>query len=137
MPTYLYECPGCGRRRDIVKSLSLLNREERCEACETPLDRRICAPAVASDFAGYTCPVTDKWIEGRRAHTENLKRNGCRVLEAGETEQARRSRQQADERTDREVENTVEQFYEALPTAKREQLAQEVASGLDVVVERK
>lgn len=137
MPTYLYICPGCDRRTDIIKPLALLDREERCEACETPLDRRICAPAVASDFAGYRCPITDKWIEGRRAHQENLKRNNCRVLETGETDAVRRNRAQEEHQQDRAVEETVEQFYEALPTAKREQLAQEVASGLDVVVERK
>lgn len=137
MPTYLYLCPGCDRKRDIIKPLALLDREERCEACETPMDRRICAPAVASDFAGYLCPVTDKWIEGRRAHTENLKKNNCRILETGETDAVRRSRVAEEAQQDRAVEETVEQFYEALPTAKREQLAQEVASGLDVVVERK
>lgn len=137
MPTYLYTCPGCDRSRDIIKPLAILNREERCEACETPMDRRICAPAVASDFAGYSCPVTGKWVEGRRAHEENLKRNECRVLEAGETDAVCRNRAEEERRQDREVEATVEQFYDALPTAKREQLAQEVASGVDVVVERK
>ena len=137
MPTYLHECPGCGRRSDIIKPLALLNREERCEACETPLVRLISAPAIASDFAGYFCPITDKWIEGRRAHTENLKRHGCWVYEAGETEQARKAKAQEEAAFDRGVDETVEQFYEALPTAKREQLATEIASGLDVVVERK
>lgn len=137
MPTYCYSCPACDRRCDIVKPLALLNREERCEACETPLDRRITAPAIASDFAGYHCPITEKWIEGRRAHTENLKRHGCRVYETGETEQARRAAAKVETDFDRQVDSTVEQFYETLPTAKREQLATEIASGLDVVVERK
>ena len=137
MPTYSYQCPECDRRRDIIKSLALLNREERCEACEAPMDRRLCAPAVAPDLSGYTCPITDKWIEGRRAHTENLKRHGCRVYEAGETDQVRRSRAKEEQAEERSVEETVERFYDALPTVKREQLAQEVASGVDLVVERK
>lgn len=137
MPTYSYQCPECDRSRDIIKSLALLNREERCEACEAPMDRRLCAPAVAPDLSGYTCPITDKWIEGRRAHTENLKRHGCRVYEAGETDQVRRSRAKEEQAEERSVEETVERFYDALPTVKREQLAQEVASGVDLVVERK
>lgn len=137
MPTYLYECPFCDRSRDIVKPLAIIDREERCEACEAPMERRICAPAVTPDFRGYDCPVTGKWIEGRRAHTENLKKNECRVLEAGETDAVRRNYAEEERRADKEIDETVEQFYEALPTAKREQLAQEVASGLDVVVERK
>lgn len=137
MPTYLYQCPECDRSRDIIKPLALLNREERCEACEAPMDRRLCAPAVAPDLSGYTCPITDKWVEGRRAHTENLKKHGCRVYEAGETDEIRRHRAKEEQSQDRAVEETVERFYDALPTAKREQLAQEIASGVDVVVERK
>jgi hypothetical protein len=41
---------------------------------------------VVSDINGYTCPVTNKWVEGRAAHRENLKRTGCRVFEPGERE---------------------------------------------------
>lgn len=42
---------------------------------------------ISSDIAGYTCPVTGKWVEGRRAHRDNLKRRGCRLLEPGEKDQ--------------------------------------------------
>lgn len=41
---------------------------------------------IASDIAGYTCPVTNKWVDGKSAHRENLKRQGCRLLEPGERE---------------------------------------------------
>jgi len=51
---------------------------------------------VASDYEGYQCPVTDKWIEGRYAHKENLKRTGCRLLEPGESRDA--PKRMADER---------------------------------------
>jgi hypothetical protein len=48
-------------------------------------------PILLRDYSTYTCPVTDKPIEGRHAHSENLKRRGCRLLEKGETrEQGRR-----------------------------------------------
>lgn len=42
-------------------------------------------PHISKDYDGYTCPVTDKWVEGRVAHRENLKRQDCRVLEKGES----------------------------------------------------
>lgn len=50
------------------------------------------APQISPDYAAYDCPVTGRMIEGRRAHRENLKQHGCRVLEPGETEQHRRER---------------------------------------------
>jgi len=49
---------------------------------------------VVSDYSGYECPVTGKWIEGRAAHRENLKQTGCRLLEKGEAEQSHRRRQE-------------------------------------------
>ena len=101
------------------------------------MERRLCAPRVVSDYAGYQCPVTGGWVEGRRAHEENLKRHGCRVLESGETEAFRKSRVQEEAKLDREVDATVEQFYETLPTEKREALATAVQSGLDVSIDRK
>ena len=137
MPTYLYVCPTCKGRRDIFKPLALLNREESCEKCQAAMERRLCATAVSVDYAGYACPITGTWVEGKRAHQENLKRHGCRVLEAGETDQVRKAKREEESALDREVDATVEQFIETLPTAKREQLANEVAAGFDVEVERK
>jgi hypothetical protein len=101
------------------------------------MERKLSAPAIMGDYAGYACPISGKWIEGRRAHEENLKRHECRVLEGGETDQARRSRSQEEAKFDREVESTVEQFYETLPTEKREALATAVQTGLDVSIDRK
>jgi hypothetical protein len=100
------------------------------------MERQLSAPAIVSDYAGYSCPVSGKWIEGRRAHEENLKRHGCRILETGETEQVRRNKVSEEAAIDRSVDDTVEQFWEALPTGGREQLATAVTSGLDVAIER-
>jgi hypothetical protein len=48
-------------------------------------------PIILADYGAYDCPVTGKMVEGRHAHSENLKRQGCRLLEKGETrEQGRR-----------------------------------------------
>lgn len=136
MPTYTYRCHTCRTQVDIIKRIADLDREEPCEACKTTMERQLSAPRVVADYAGYNCPITGKWIEGRRAHEENLKRHGCRVLETGETEQVRRNRQAEDEALDRSVEATAEEFYETLPTEKREQLAVAIESGLDVGYER-
>jgi hypothetical protein len=53
--------------------------------CGYLAEKIIVPPLVMPDLPGYDCPITGKWIEGRRAHEENLKRQGCRVYEAGET----------------------------------------------------
>ena len=49
------------------------------------------SPLVVSDYAAYECPVSGKMIEGRRAHSENLKQTGCRILEKGEFENVKKN----------------------------------------------
>lgn len=47
---------------------------------------------IARDYEGYTCPITDKWVEGRAAHKENLRQHGCRVFEKGELEEFKKNK---------------------------------------------
>lgn len=54
---------------------------------------------VVRDYEGYDCPVTGKWVEGRAAHRENLKKHGCHILEKGEARDNERNRIEAEERT--------------------------------------
>lgn len=93
-------------------------------------------PAVRGDYEGYACPITGAWIEGRKAHQENLRRHGCRVLEPGEKDEVIRRKAAGEAALDRSIEATVDEFVETLPTAKREKLIAEVEGGLDVQVIR-
>src|SRR5579862_638829 len=66
---------------------------------EVPLDSRQArpdAPFVQGDYEGYQSPITGEWIEGRRAHREDLKRHGCRVFEGRESEQRAADRVQTE-----------------------------------------
>jgi hypothetical protein len=54
------------------------------------------APAVFGDLPGYESPVTGKWIEGRRARREDLKRTGCRPYEGREQEAKEAAKVQAE-----------------------------------------
>lgn len=136
MPIYDYHCSVCNHSREVAKPLALLDRVERCTNCDFAMNRQVSAPMVRGDYPGYDCPVTGKWIEGKRAHEENLKKHSCRVLEGGETREFQRRRKDDEKKLDDAVDATVEQFVEALPAAKKEQLAQELAAGADVQVTR-
>ena len=136
MPIYQYHCATCNSRRDVVKKIAEMDSATKCLRCDFAMNREICAPMVRGDIPGYDCPVTGKWIEGRVAHEENLRRQGCRVLEPGETEAAKTSHAKSEAAFDASIDATVEEFVETLPTAKKEQLAAEIQSGLDVNVIR-
>lgn len=132
---YPYRCPHCKRTRDVLKKLAEIERKELCQ-CGNKMERQIAAPRIAADYPGYECPVSGKWIEGRRAHEENLKRTGCRLLEPGEKDANERRRLSDDAQLEANVGETVERFIAELPTDKRERLGNELAAGADAQVVR-
>lgn len=137
MPMYLYKCPTCARKREVLLKLAELDTAVvLCPQDNFPMNRQICAPAVVGDYAPYECPVTGKMIEGRKAHQENLARTGCRILEPGETDAHRRSLAQADVDLDNRVEATVDEFIAKLPGDKRDKLAAEMDGGLTTELAR-
>lgn len=123
MPMYDYKCEKCGRVDTLFLKLSELDLPQKCSVCSQPRQRQISAPRVVADYTPYNCPITGKLVEGRRAHRENLARHGCRVLEPGEQEAAKRFRKAADAKLEADVEATVERTIHEMPSEKREALA--------------
>ena len=135
MPVYAYKCPSCGATFDRYLRLADYAAPQTC-TCGAPAVKQLSAPAIRGDYAGYSCPITGQWVEGRRAHEENLARHGCRVLEAGETEAVRRNHAKSEAEFDRKIEQTAEQLVAGLSPQKLEKLASEMQSGVTAIVER-
>lgn len=134
MPLYTYECKACGTREDAFRTIPL--RDEYPLHCSLPMARVIVAPFIAPDLPGYVSPVTGAWVEGRRARTEDLARTGSRPFEAGEREEAARRRKALDAELDASIEETVGREIEAMPSAKRERLGNELEAGASAEVVR-
>lgn len=88
MPVYVYKCTECATKFDRFLKLAQFNEPQTCK-CGGKAERQIVAPFIAPDYAPYDCPITGKRIEGRKEHEANLAAHGCRLLEPGETAQAR------------------------------------------------
>lgn len=136
MPLYNYSCWNCQGHFTEWAPMDQSAEGIECPNCGKLAQRAVSAPRVISDYEGYLCPVTDKWIDGRAAHIENLKRTGSRVLETGEKEAAIARRAQEEYQFDRSLDETVERQLDILPSAAKEQLANELSSGIDAVVTR-
>lgn len=135
MPLYDIEC-SAGHRTEQSIPLANFSDPVIC-SCGLPGRRVISAPMFTVDDTGYTCPVTDKWIGSKREHRENLARQGCRVLESGEHEAAARYRAEEEARFDKALDETVEREIEAMPSAKKEALHNELVNGnVDLAVTR-
>lgn len=135
MPMYDYKC-GCGKEFTKLLKIADYQTPQMCNACGQIAGRVIMPTAVRVDYPAYICPVTEKLIDGKRAHKENLARTGCRVLEPGEREASDKFRAKREAEFDSKVEATAAEFVTNLPTKKREQLAVELDSGLDCSVTR-
>lgn len=138
MPTYDFQCGGCGHtEQDVLRSLLEYGLPYTCPVCDVPMRQLISAPHIVMDYEGYTCPVTGKWVEGRAQHRENLKRQGCRVLEPGETEAVRREKAKKEAELDKKLDETTDQLLSALPPREMEHLCNAVADGMTATVERR
>jgi hypothetical protein len=88
------------------------------------MQRRGEGPMVVPDLPGYESPVTGKWVEGRAARREDLKRTGCRPYEGREAEQKEINRQRAyeDKKLDAVIHDTVAKAYYSFPEKQRKAL---------------
>lgn len=137
MPLYDIQCSRSGET--FERFIPLANFEESITcACHSPARRLISTPLFTVDHTGYDCPVTGKWVGSKSEHRENLRQTGCRVLESGETEAAKRRAAESEAEFDRKIEDTVEREIESYSSDKKEQLHNELVNGkLDLSVERK
>ena len=131
MPIYTRQCPSCAHKHTVFAAIAQRNAPVACLRCQEETVRILDAPAVHGDYEGYTCPITNTWIEGRKAHEANLAKHGCRVYEPGETKAAQRRKHAEDEAF---LESTAESAAATvmnMPSEKREALAKELEAGAD------
>ena len=104
MPFYTCHCEQCGEYEQIYRHID--QRDNTPMHCGQPMQRCVEAPAVQVDIGGYQSPIDGRWIEGKSARREDLKRNNCRPWEGMASE-----RQAAIERSkaaDKDFEKGVE-----------------------------
>lgn len=135
MPLYQYHCLGCHETFDRFMPLALY-RQTVVHACAGIGQKMILPPMVRGDLPGYESPIDGRWIEGRRARKEDLRRSNCRPYEDGEKEYHERNRARENERLDARIDESVEREFAAMPARKKELLEQEVLAGATTVVQR-
>jgi len=71
-------------------------------------------PMIRGEYPAYECPVTGRVIEGRRAHEDNLKATGCRILETGEKEHNTRRASDAAAAEDKKRDAVIDQIVDTV-----------------------
>lgn len=130
MPLYDYQCRDCSSQFELFHKIADLDLAHECEKCGSENTFRVLTPTrISADYPGYQCPISGKWIEGKKAHRENLAKHDCRVLETGETEMAMKRKKAMNEANDAMIEAAAVRAIEALPQQKLEILAGELQHG--------
>lgn len=121
---YTTACAECGRKQTIFRHVA--DRDHDLPQCHGTMQRIVEAPAVQADLPGYTSPIDGRWIEGRRARAEDLKRNGCRPWEGMEAEkkEAERRANEIDHVHERAVEAAVADVYNGMSAESQRALQQ-------------
>lgn len=115
MPVYEYRCNGqCGKRFD--RFLKLVDYLEPQSCCGLIAQKVVSKPAVFGDIPGYESPATGKWVEGRHARNEDLKRSGCVPFEPGMREANARKRKDAEKQEERAMEAAIDKVASELLT---------------------
>ncbi len=136
MPLYDFKCDKCGQVKEVFRPMAEALDELLCECCGEPMRRLYTPFSISNYFEPYKCPITGKPITTKTAHEENLKRHNCRILETGEREHAEQTRRRQDEKLDKAIERTTEEFVANLPGESREALAKALESGADTQLVR-
>lgn len=135
MPLYDFQCLG-GHKFERMVKLADFEAPVFC-SCHARAYRVISAPMFSVEQVGYTCPVTGKYIGSKRQHEENLRQQDCRVFETGEKELAQKRIAEQEAAFEKSVDQTVEKNFWSMPSDKREKIANELESGVDLAIERK
>lgn len=119
MPMYGCICPKCGKYETIYRSIA--GRDDTPVHCGEKMSRIVEAPAVQVDIGGYTSPIDGRWIEGKAARREDLKRNNCRPWEGMESEkkEAIKRAAAADKDYEKGVEAAVYNTYNNMSAEKQ------------------
>lgn len=136
MPLYEYRCTTCHQKHSAYRPMSESSAGSICAECGSAAKRVLSASHLATDYEPYRCPITDKWIDGRKAHEENLKLHGCRIFERGEKDQWLREKAEREAMFENEIEETVGREVASWPAEKQSQLAQELEHGASVEIVR-
>lgn len=130
MPIYSFRCK-CGNEFDSYLRLSEYDNPQKCP-CGEVAERRICAPMIIDDLPGYQSPIDGRWIEGRKARQEDLKRSGCVEYEPSMVQEREKREAREDALLDKKVDEIVEKEIYSMPAKKKEKLVAELESGADL-----
>lgn len=128
MPLYSFRCDHCGKTESAFRKVAERNQAPLCQhgAVGHYMQRLVEAPAVHADLPGYQSPIDGRWIEGRAARNEDLRRNNCRPWEGISAERAEANKRvaEADAQFETAIEKGIAETYNSMSAESQRALQQ-------------
>lgn len=134
---YRYRCPN-DHEFERVLPVAEYQSLQYCE-CGQKGKRQICPPMIAksSQFESYESPITGEPITNNRMRTEEMAEHDCVDYEPTMKEESTRIMKAGEAALDKEVDHTVDKFWDGLTADKKQDFAREVtASELNIIREQ-
>ena len=135
MPIYEFTCES-GHKFDRFLKLAAYDAPQVCD-CGAPASRKVSTPMFsidATNFEAYESPTTGRWITSKTQRREDMKASGCVDYEPSMKQEMERKKVAEDAALDRKIDSHVEETIYNMPVRKREKLAAELDSGVDVEI---
>jgi len=127
MPLYKYRCPNDHEFERFLK-LDDWMEKQYCE-CGNKGKRIIGTPMILSKkFESYESPIDGTPITSAKMRKEEMARHDCVDYEPTMKEESTRIMKAGEAALDKEVDKTVDKFWDGLSSDKREDFAKEVST---------
>lgn len=134
MPVYEFKCAS-GHWFDRYLKLAVYDQQQSCQ-CGQPAVKQVSAPFVRADLPSYRSPIDGRWIDGKAQRREDLRKSGSIEYDPEMGGEFQRKRQQAEQREEAAIDETLDAQIAAMPARKLELLEQEVRAGASAEVVR-
>jgi len=132
---YEFRCVSCGKYHERVMRLKEYGTPQYCDCgSDQPMTKVILTAPMGfvQQDVHYQSPVTGEVITSRTARANDLAKHNCVEYDPGMKQDYQRRIADEEARIEKNVDQTVDQFFDALPARKKEKLLAEVAGGADV-----
>jgi len=126
---YRYRCPNDHHFQRVLP-VADYKLPQYCEECGCEGRKQICPPMIAksSQFESYESPIDGSPITNEKLRREEMARHDCVDYEPSMKDESTRIMKAGEAALDKEVDKTVDKFWDGLSSQKRESFAKEVAA---------
>lgn len=133
MPVYVLKCKN-NHKFDKYLPLKEYNDPQVCE-CGAEA-RRITVPTMLNcdiqPWDAYVSPSTGEYITSYKQRKADMKKSGCVDYDPSMRTEADRIKRNNELKLDKDLDKTVDQIFESMPSSKQEMLERELTNGVDL-----